>query len=962
MVLALLLLALVLFDLVARPTFRRLAFRNIARRKGEAALVVLGALLGTAIITASFVVGDTVEGSIRDGARTNLGPVDQSVRTTDADTLDLVVEAVTAEPLPGGAETMPIVATTGVVATPEGVGDRRAEPSSGLLELDLDTARAFGTDPAATGLAEAGPPLAAGEAILAAPTARTLGVSPGDEVTFYAFDSSVQLEVRDVLPEVGLMGYLPSRPEAFDVGGSQPVVVAPGTIAELQAAAGEAAGGTPPTTELLVANGGDPLTSVAGTDAVVEAITARVEGLEGVEVIELKRDLLDAAADQGESLTQLYQGIGFFSVIAGILLLVNLFVMLAEERKTELGMLRALGFKRNHLVRAFAMEGAIYSVIAAAAGAVVGIGVGWAIIKVASSIFNSGDDDAGFPLVVSVPSLVTGAAIGLIISMVTVWGTSLRISRLNIIQAIRDLSDGGARRSRWWTLVLAGLGVAFGVLQLVSGLSSEQAPTIIAGPAIALFSSIPLLRRFLPDRAAVLIPAALGLLWGLFVFSVAGDALGRADISAFVVQGIVLVASAVTLSSAAEPVWHGVARGMARTRSGLAVRLGLAYPLSRRFRTGMLLGMYAIVVFTITFMSVLSGIFTSQVPTVAADTAAGYDLYLDSNPANPIPAQAVADDPQVAATAVLASGVAQFSSPKHQDPQTWRVTGFDESLLARGVPSLETRAEGFADDAAAFAAVLDDPTQIIVSPFFLQTGGGPPENNIKVGDPVTAIDPATGATEELTVAGVLAQDVVFNGAFVGADHASAFLGGRTSPSRLYVAAADGVDPAALAAELQGQYLTNGARARTFLERAETVFERQNSFFRLLQGYLALGLLIGIAGLGVVMVRAVRERRRQIGMLRAMGVSSRVVRRAFVLESAFVATQGIAIGMVLGAVTSYQLLVNSDAFGDQPLDFSLPWTALAIILVVPLAASLLATAAPATQAARIRPAVALRIAD
>ena len=66
--------------------------------------------------------------------------------------------------------------------------------------------------------------------------------------------------------------------------------------------------------------------------------------------------------------------------------------------------------------------------------------------------------------------------------------------------------------------------------------------------------------------------------------------------------------------------------------------------------------------------------------------------------------------------------------------------------------------------------------------------------------------------------------------------------------------------------------------------------------------------------------------------------------------------------MLGAVTSYQLLVNSDAFGDQPLDFSLPWTALAIILVVPLAASLLATAAPATQAARIRPAVALRIAD
>jgi putative ABC transport system permease protein len=66
--------------------------------------------------------------------------------------------------------------------------------------------------------------------------------------------------------------------------------------------------------------------------------------------------------------------------------------------------------------------------------------------------------------------------------------------------------------------------------------------------------------------------------------------------------------------------------------------------------------------------------------------------------------------------------------------------------------------------------------------------------------------------------------------------------------------------------------------------------------------------------------------------------------------------------VLALVVSYQLLSNSDVFGQSRLAFSVPWGPLALLLVAALGASLAATAAPATQAARIRPAVALRIAE
>src|SRR4030095_12666847 len=62
-----------------------------------------------------------------------------------------------------------------------------------------------------------------------------------------------------------------------------------------------------------------------------------------------KQDTLEAAKVAGGSVGSLFLFIGSFAIIAGVLLLVNVFVMLAEERKGELGMLRAVGMKRGRL-------------------------------------------------------------------------------------------------------------------------------------------------------------------------------------------------------------------------------------------------------------------------------------------------------------------------------------------------------------------------------------------------------------------------------------------------------------------------------------------------------------------------------------------------------------------------------------------------------------------------------------
>ena len=221
-------------------------------------------------------------------------------------------------------------------------------------------------------------------------------------------------------------------------------------------------------------------------------------------------------------------------------------------------------------------------------------------------------------------------------------------------------------------------------------------------------------------------------------------------------------------------------------------------------------------------------------------------------------------------------------------------------------------------------------------------------------------DPQSGAVRQLHVAGLVEDGFGSITTLMSERTAVDVFGPRASPNLLYLTTAPGTDDDALATAINGRFLANGADATSFRHQVRDSLARQQQFFQLIRGYLALGLLVGIAGLGVVMVRAVRERRREIGVLRALGFSRVAVRRAFVAESAFIALEGIMIGAVLAVVTAWRT-VGSGAFGDS-LRFSVPWVELLVLLAVTFVASLLATAAPALQASRIRPAVALRTAD
>ena len=953
-----------LYLCVAKPVLRRLAFGHITRRPRETALVVLGSLLGTAIITGSFVVGDTLDASISQGVHTQLGPLDAVVPVSDGDTAP--VESAMASLVESGSidGVLPMTTATVTVATTASSGAAVvAEPNATLVELDVARASQFGGVPDETGIE--GPTPAAGEAVIGEDLADALDIDAGDDIRLFAYGAERAVRVTDVLDQRGLAGL---QLGANNGSSSPTIFVQPGLVASLAAAA--PGSGEMPSTYVGVSAPGDA--SVVTGAAFAETLSAPLAaaGLND-NVILVKNELRKAAKALGDSFTELFGMIGLFSVFAGILLLVNIFVMLAQERQSELGMLRAVGLRRFSLVGSFSLEGWMYSLLSAALGTIVGIGVGRVIVIVASGLFAGGGPagQGGLDLLFTATrqSTSSGFFIGFVISLVTVVATSVRISRLNVIRAIRDLPEPTVHKRRLITLVLGAIGIVLGAMVTMGGIANARPASVLFGPCIMAIGAVPVLTRFLSRRLVVSVASASTLAWAVFAFAFFPDAFRDAAIAVFLIQGIVLVASAVALLSQNQTAIGAAVRAVGGGTQRMALRLGLAYPLARTFRTSMTLAMYALVVYVLSTITIFSSIFGSQIDEFTKSISGGFDLVVETNGTNPIPLAELQSIEGIESVAPIASAYGEWtplepataSERGATGPTGWPAASFDESFIAKQAPELEQRPAEYATNAAAYQAVLANPDLFIAPAFFLQMGGGPPTPP-KVGAQYLLRNTLTGQSRTLTVAAVAQSGFGNIRPMMSPATLQSVFGDRATPNVFYIDAASGVSAERMASELNGRFIPNGTDASSFGEIVEENLSQQQGFFKLMRGYLALGLVVGIAGLGVVMVRAVRERRREVGVLRALGFDPAAVRRAFLVESGFVALEGILTGTALAVITTWRLSGNAE-FGAT-MQFNVPWASLGLLVLFTIVASLLATATPAQQASRIRPAVALRIAD
>ena len=128
------------------------------------------------------------------------------------------------------------------------------------------------------------------------------------------------------------------------------------------------------------------------------------------------------------------------------------------------------------------------------------------------------------------------------------------------------------------------------------------------------------------------------------------------------------------------------------------------------------------------------------------------------------------------------------------------------------------------------------------------------------------------------------------------------------------------------------------------------------FLLLLYVLLALSVIISLFGMVNTLALSVFERTRELGMLRAVGMTRRQTRRMIRHESVITALIGAALGLPLGI---FLAALVTHALGQYDIRFELPLGQLIVLVVVAVFAGLLAAIAPARRAAKLDPLNALQ---
>jgi putative ABC transport system permease protein len=945
----------------------KMGLRNIPRRRGRSALIVLGLMLGTAIISAALFTGDTMATAVRSSVFERLGQTDLIVSAGTDTTNEVDVGVGVAYPyfpaeaavatVDDAARSLPVDGVMGAIVEPvaaQHAAGGRTAPRVTLFAPDLDRAGDFGF----AGL----PPLDDSQVILDPEAADELAAPAGSDIVVLVGDRLLELEVAAVADLQGtgtdgasLMLPLDRAQELLDHGGE--------------------------VNQVLVSNTGGERSGVAATPEVETALDQVLTDLD-LHALPAKADGLDTADAAGNAFVQLFTTFGTFSMAAGILLIFLIFVMLAAERRPEMGMARAIGTQRTQLVQMFVYEGAAYDLAAAAIGAVLGIAISYVMVQLVARSFTADDGfDVSYSL--SGRSVVTAYALGVLLTMVVVTASAWRVSRLNIVSAVRDIPETSEPRhpkARW---LLPVLGVLLGALLAYSGAQAEVFMPWMLGVSIMIFSVVPVARYLGRGERLAYTAAGAGLivLWLLPLDSF--DALlGNLamDFSVWVVCGLVVVVAATWLITYNADVLLGVAARLAAPfqRWRPVAKMAVAYPLKSRFRTGVTMAMFMLVVFTLVTGSTIPTAFNRAFDDVGK-FGGGYDVRAMTAPV------AAVDDlraelPPDVADDIEATGAQSFVPVEARQESADRAAapyparGVDEAFLDHTTYGLSAMATGYGSAREVWDALAADPGLAVVDQWVaprrdqwgfavlpeFQLSGFYLEDRSFEPVPVELVDPVTGEQFDVTVIGVLDDNAPFDMAGITVSQALlAPLGERARPTVHHLALRDGAVPEDVAAEVESSLLALGVEAQSYQEILDDSIGASTMFIQLVQGFMALGLVVGVAALGVITARAVVERRQQIGMLRAIGFQPEMIRRSLLAETSIVALSAIVIGTLLGLAISYNVIADTRTQpGYADIEFAVPWAALAAIMAAVLGAALLTTLVPAHRATKIYPAEAL----
>src|SRR5437763_5106960 len=667
LVATLIIIGVVVLLALGNTLFFKIGIRNIPRRRTQMLLIIFALMLSTTLLSSVLATGDVITTAVQTVAVYNLGSVDETIegghgalgtfpdgiyyRVKDLANHDADITAVGAaltehDLLVADTTSRQVRSKVTALAT---IPD--SEQGFGGMQDDTNARRHLTI--AALGV---------NDVYLNHTTAVLLNARAGDTLYVYSQrwpGQRYQMHVAAIVGDNGLVGELPfllSNIQTFhNIEHNNDFI-----------------------SQIFVSNRGGVTNGVDLSDRVTQSLNSWIPG--DVHVIQVKQQGVQNSQKAEDIFSRVFALFSLFALAIGLLLIFLIFVLLAAERRAEMGMARAIGVQRRHLVLMYVFEGTVYDFISSFIGLFIGLGIAAILFHFLGPIlarFN-------FPLklVIQPHSLVIAYCLGVIFTFCSIGLSAWVVSRMTVVDALRNLPEserpsvslveisaqllalmkriGSTHHIRRIlveqipdTLIglisrLARLGILpllAGYLLLELGLKRSQITPfslglslLVIGIGLLLVSGIDWIlgklgkntwKKSVQRIFAAVVGLAIFAYWALPFDALAVLGLPRfqGGVEVFFVAGVMMVFGVVWAFIANADLLIRPLLALSSWLPGLQImtRLASAYPLHHRFRTGLSIVMFSLVIFVMTIMAIITNAMQNNYTDINYQTG-GYDI------------------------------------------------------------------------------------------------------------------------------------------------------------------------------------------------------------------------------------------------------------------------------------------------------------------------------------------------
>ena len=639
------------------------------------------------------------------------------------------------------------------------------------------------------------------------------------------------------------------------------------------------------------------------TDAQAARVSAQLQSEFPSATVQTVQQALTANVQASQQVTQYLEIIGLLALAIGGIGIINTLQVMLSRRRLEIAMLKANGYRRGDLYAMFGLEVAILGLLGGVLGTAAGVGLSLVVKTLIEQVI-----DASLVFEVTAGALLAGIAVGVVTSLIFGLLPVVRAAAVRPQEVLRDQPTGRQLGSTAQTLALY---------------------AIVAALFIGLAASI--LGDFFLALQVVLYTLA-GLLVLAGIFSLIVLIIGHLPVPERFTSGyVVLVSCAVLIAALITLRLQGVGVALlVATVSGFVVvllprsqrtvvKLALRSIGRARARTATTLVALFVGVFTIGLILVVGKDISDEIAS-ALSNLASYNVFVIASSRDAASADAVTQhlaglqgrrltqDLGVKPLAVNGTPFGRLIGPSsapssgsrvRREGALYQLLGVEGYDLAGGespgAPIAEGRALTPADAGTTNVLLL---SELRNAPLFL-----------KPGDHVLIGSAKSNATVSVTVVGFYMEATRTKGSIHINFFFEPILGDRAIVQDLGSSAATSIaalklDPTQKLADLRAiQRSVPGATVFDLSDLGALVQQVLGNLVDLLIGIASLALFAGIVIIANTVALAMLERRREIGILKATGYTSRSVLAQVLVENGVVGGIGAVTGMVMVSVAT-----------------------------------------------------------